>query len=43
MRKIVYVAGAPEMAARLRQLSQEVFRVELGSLYPALCRLEAQG
>jgi DNA-binding PadR family transcriptional regulator len=24
-------------------MSAEVFQVEMGSLYPALCRLEAQG
>lgn len=30
------------LALRLRQMSQEVFQVEMGSLYPALCRLEAQ-
>jgi transcriptional regulator len=31
------------ISVRLRQMSQEVFQVEMGSLYPALCRLEAQG
>ena len=31
------------LSLRLRQMSQEVFQVEMGSLYPALCRLEAQG
>ncbi|HXP58858.1 MAG TPA: PadR family transcriptional regulator [Dongiaceae bacterium] len=31
------------ISTRLRRMSQEVFRVEMGSLYPALCRLEAQG
>jgi transcriptional regulator len=30
------------IAVRLRQLSQDVFQVEMGSLYPALCRLEAK-
>ena len=31
------------LSQRLRQMSQEVFQVEMGSLYPALCRLEANG
>ena len=31
------------LSLRLRQMSQDVFQVEMGSLYPALCRLEAQG
>ena len=31
------------LSLRLRQMSREVFQVEMGSLYPALCRLEAQG
>ena len=31
------------LSVRLRQMSKDVFRVEMGSLYPALCRLEAQG
>ena len=31
------------LSQRLREMSQNVFRVEMGSLYPALCRLEAQG
>lgn len=31
------------LSQRLRQRSEEVFQVEMGSLYPALCRLEAQG
>jgi transcriptional regulator len=31
------------LSLRLREMSKEVFRVEMGSLYPALCRLEAQG
>lgn len=31
------------LSIRLRQMSQELFQVEMGSLYPALCRLEAQG
>lgn len=31
------------LSQRLRQRSQDVFQVEMGSLYPALCRLEAQG
>ena len=31
------------LSARLRQMSKNVFQVEMGSLYPALCRLEARG
>jgi len=31
------------LALRLRVQSGKVFRVETGSLYPALCRLEAKG
>ena len=31
------------IASRIHQLSQEVLRVEEGSLYPALYRLEEQG
>jgi PadR family transcriptional regulator PadR len=31
------------LSVRLRQMSGEIFQVEMGSLYPALCRLEAQG
>lgn len=31
------------LSQRLRERSGEVFQVEMGSLYPALCRLEAQG
>lgn len=31
------------LALRICELSQEVFQVEMGSLYPALCRLEARG
>jgi PadR family transcriptional regulator, regulatory protein PadR len=31
------------LSVRIREMSKEVFRVEMGSLYPALCRLEAQG
>ena len=31
------------LSLRLRQMSAEVFQVEMGSLYPALCRLEKQG
>jgi PadR family transcriptional regulator PadR len=31
------------LSMRIRQMSREVFQVEVGSLYPALCRLEAQG
>ena len=31
------------IADRIQQISQEVLRVEQGSLYPALYRLEAQG
>ncbi len=30
------------ISVRLRQLSNGVFQVEMGSLYPALCRLEAK-
>ena len=30
------------LAQRLRQMSREVFQVEMGSLYPALCRLGAR-
>src|SRR5881296_3388790 len=30
------------LATRLREMSKEVFQVEMGSLYPALCRLEAR-
>ncbi|MDQ3803211.1 MAG: PadR family transcriptional regulator [Acidobacteriota bacterium] len=32
-----------DIAQRIQQLSQDVFRVNQGSLYPALHRLEAQG
>jgi len=31
------------LSIRLREMSKEVFQVEMGSLYPALCRLEARG
>jgi transcriptional regulator len=31
------------LSQRLRQMSRDVFQVEMGSLYPALCRLEARG
>ena len=31
------------MASRIRQLSDEVLRIEEGSLYPALYRLEQKG
>src|SRR6266576_4183228 len=31
------------IADRIQQMSQEILRVEQGSLYPALYRLEAQG
>ena len=31
------------LALRLKQMSAAVFQVEMGSLYPALCRLEKQG
>jgi PadR family transcriptional regulator, regulatory protein PadR len=31
------------ISVRIRQISQEVLRVEQGSLYPALYRLEEQG
>ena len=32
-----------DIAQRIQQLSQDVFQVNQGSLYPALHRLEAQG
>jgi transcriptional regulator len=31
------------LSVRLKQMSRELFQVEMGSLYPALCRLEARG
>lgn len=31
------------LSQRLRQMSSEVFQVEMGSWYPALCRLEKKG
>lgn len=31
------------LSVRLRQTSRDFFQVETGSLYPALCRLEARG
>ena len=31
------------LSVRLKQMSKDVFQVEMGSLYPALCRLEARG
>jgi transcriptional regulator len=31
------------LSQRIREMSREVFHVEMGSLYPALCRLEARG
>lgn len=31
------------LSNRLRQMSGGVFQVEMGSIYPALCRLEARG
>src|SRR5437667_12031277 len=31
------------IAGRIQQMSQDILRVEQGSLYPALYRLEAQG
>jgi PadR family transcriptional regulator PadR len=31
------------LSVRLREMSKEVFQVEMGSSYPALCRLEAKG
>ena len=31
------------LSVRLKQMSKELFQVEMGSLYPALCRLEARG
>ena len=32
-----------EIADRIQQISQDILRVEQGSLYPAIYRLEAQG
>ena len=31
------------LSQRIREMSRNVFQVEMGSLYPALCRLEARG
>jgi len=31
------------LSQRISGMSREVFQVEMGSLYPALCRLEARG
>ena len=31
------------LSLRLKEMSKSVFQVEMGSLYPALCRLEAKG
>jgi PadR family transcriptional regulator, regulatory protein PadR len=31
------------LALRLKQMSRDVFQVEMGSLYPALCRIEGRG
>jgi len=31
------------LSIRLAQMSKGVFQVDMGSLYPALCRLEARG
>ncbi len=31
------------LSSRICEMSREVFQVEMGSLYPALCRLEARG
>src|SRR3954463_3009295 len=31
------------LSLKLREMSRDVFQVEMGSLYPALCRLEARG
>jgi len=31
------------LSVRLREMSKGVFQVEMGSIYPALCRLEARG
>ncbi|MES2695553.1 MAG: PadR family transcriptional regulator [Verrucomicrobiota bacterium] len=31
------------LAQRIREMSKDLFQVEMGSLYPALCRLEARG
>jgi PadR family transcriptional regulator PadR len=31
------------LSLRLGQMSSDLFQVEMGSLYPALCRLEARG
>jgi transcriptional regulator len=30
------------LSIRLKQMSRDLFQVEMGSLYPALCRLEAR-
>ncbi len=31
------------LSLQLKEMSKSVFQVEMGSLYPALCRLEAKG
>jgi transcriptional regulator len=31
------------LSLRIREMSRGVFQVEMGSLYPALCRLEGKG
>lgn len=31
------------LSVRLREMSKGVFQVEMGSIYPAVCRLEARG
>jgi PadR family transcriptional regulator PadR len=31
------------LSLRLREMSRDVFQVEMGSLYPAVCRIEARG
>jgi PadR family transcriptional regulator len=31
------------LSMRLRQMSNDFFQVEMGSIYPALCRLEGRG
>lgn len=31
------------LSVRLKQMSRDLFQVEMGSIYPALCRLEAKG
>jgi transcriptional regulator len=31
------------LSLQLREMSRDVFQVEMGSLYPAVCRMEARG